>query len=521
MADLRISDLPALGSSELQAADVLPIADLSASETKKITASNLVLDGITLLADGSIPGAKVNFTTAAGSIGTTELADSSVTAAKLADSSSAVVVTALPATGDFIGQIAIDTSTSEIKSYIWDGTVWSLTSGILNVTGSNSGLVNTEVVISNHAAAVSASIDDTTAAAQFLAGPTGSAGSVSARTIVSNDLPLASAARGAVAVNGNGLALNGEVISIDNTVVANTGTKQLVNYDSKGLVTGGSVITPTDLPVATESAVGVVRPDTTSLSVDSLGEISHVNTIGAGSGIKVEFDENGHVTGSLPLQESDIPNLSTSKIISGTFGASFITDRTVSSEKLSDYSIAYVQEVVPSIATTESHIGMLWLQESTSSLHMWNGNSWYPVSFGRLAQQNLRYAGTIDAGTGLIVGVTPLGISAGYSIGDSLSTATDELAGIYFIVNTSGGGPGSNISVAPGVSFENGDLILCNGLAAGWTRVKASSAGISGITVLNDLLDVTITNPAADSLLKLNGLSSQWEAVTIIDAGTY
>jgi hypothetical protein len=521
MADLRISDLPELGSSELQAADVLPIADLSASETKKITASNLILDGITLLANGSIPGAKVNFTTAAGSIGTTELADSSVTAAKLADSSSAVVVTALPATGDFIGQIAIDNSTAEIKTYIWDGTVWSLTSGILNVTGSNSGLVNTEVVIANHSAAVSASIDDTTAAAQFLAGPTGSAGAVNARTIVSNDLPLASSARGAVAVNGNGLVLNGQVLSIDNTVVANTGTKQLVNYDSKGLVTSGSVITPADLPVATASAVGVVRPDTTSLSVDSLGEITHVNTVGAGSGIKLNFDQNGHVTGSLPLQESDIPSLSTSKIISGTFGASYITDRTISNEKLSDYSIAYVQEVIPSIAATESHIGMLWLQESTSALHMWNGNSWLPVSFGRLAQQNLRYSGTIDASTGFINGVTPLGISAGYSIGDNLGSATDAKAGIYFIVNTPGGGPGSNIPESPGVSFENGDLILCNGLAAGWTRIRASAAGISGITVLNDLLDVTITTPAADSLLQLNGSSSQWEAVTTIDAGTY
>ena len=46
----------------LAAEDVLPITDVSASETKKIKAGNLIKDGIDNLPNNSIPGDKVEFT---------------------------------------------------------------------------------------------------------------------------------------------------------------------------------------------------------------------------------------------------------------------------------------------------------------------------------------------------------------------------------------------------------------------------------------------------------------------------
>ena len=59
MPDLEISKLPALAGDNLQASDPVPLSDLSASETKKITVKDLVQAGIGLIDNGSIPSDKV------------------------------------------------------------------------------------------------------------------------------------------------------------------------------------------------------------------------------------------------------------------------------------------------------------------------------------------------------------------------------------------------------------------------------------------------------------------------------
>jgi hypothetical protein len=92
MADLRISELAALAGGDLAAGDLLAIADVSASETKKITVVDLVGNATTLIADATIPGAKILFGTAEipgtaledGAVDTLQLAADAVTAAKLA-----------------------------------------------------------------------------------------------------------------------------------------------------------------------------------------------------------------------------------------------------------------------------------------------------------------------------------------------------------------------------------------------------------------------------------------------------
>jgi hypothetical protein len=76
MADLKISELSALAGANLVAADELAIVDDSASETKKITVSDLIANGVTLISDDTIPGAKILF--AAGDIATAALADDAV-----------------------------------------------------------------------------------------------------------------------------------------------------------------------------------------------------------------------------------------------------------------------------------------------------------------------------------------------------------------------------------------------------------------------------------------------------------
>ena len=61
MADLQITQLPELGSAQLQATDPIAVADVSATETKKITAKNLVQRAIALVDTASIPATALSY----------------------------------------------------------------------------------------------------------------------------------------------------------------------------------------------------------------------------------------------------------------------------------------------------------------------------------------------------------------------------------------------------------------------------------------------------------------------------
>jgi hypothetical protein len=82
MADLKITGLDPLAEGSIQSTDVLAIADISATETKKVTVKDLVAAAAQFLDAGDIPAAKVGSGISAGS-----LADGSVTNVKLANDS--------------------------------------------------------------------------------------------------------------------------------------------------------------------------------------------------------------------------------------------------------------------------------------------------------------------------------------------------------------------------------------------------------------------------------------------------
>jgi len=69
--------------------------------------------------------------------------------------------------------------------------------------------------------------------------------------------------------------------------------------------------------------------------------------------------------------------------------------------------------------------------------------------------------------------------------------------------------------------------LLCHGISAGWVRIDTLSgagggSGGSGSSVshLDDLLDVTLTSPAAGDILQFSA-GGQWLNVKFTDAGTY
>lgn len=500
MADLRISELAALAGANLAAGDLLPIADVSASETKKITVTDLVGNATTLIADATIPGAKILFSanTIAGSalqnssVTATQLANDAVTAAKLADESSVDLVTTLPASGAFVGQIALDTDDSKI--YCWNGTSWvsvKAAGSVNSVIGSSSGVVNISVSTVGDEVTISTTLDNTSAAAQFLAGPTSAAGAVSYRTIAAGDLPTATtSAKGAVIVNGNGLTLSGSTIAINNTVTAETVNYHVVRYNANGLVTGGRAIIAGDLPLATSSTVGVVKPGD-GLAVDGTGTLDHSNSVAAGTGVKVTFDAQGHVTATGSLVAADIPNLDTAKITTGTFGSSRIAADAITGDKIADYANALFGEVQP----TAEHIGQFFFNPITRDLFLWDGNVYQPVG---ISAGEIILAGTYDASTNLLDSVTAEGSAAGFTTGQALPAASSGNNRYYAVVSQTGTG----VAPAPVATLEPPDILLSNGtsyiLIETSETITAQVASNVAFTPYGDIVSTNVQGAIAE-----------------------
>ena len=478
MADLKISELNALAGADLVSADVVAVVDNSASETKKLTVGDLIANGVTVISDATIPSAKILF--AAGAVDTAELAasavetakinDSAVTAAKLANNSSVTLVSTLPGSGSFIGQLALDTD--DDKLYAWDGSAWDSVKGagsINVVNGSTTGEVNIVASTSGDTVTISATLDDTTAAAQFLAGPTGAGGTVGYRAIIGTDLPTASTtAKGGVIVNGNGLTMSSDTIAIDNTVTAETSENHIVQYDANGLITGGRAIVAADVPNATSTTVGVIKPGS-GLGVTGAGELNHDNSVTAGTASKVTFDTEGHITGTESLVAADIPNLDAAKITTGTLPTARIASDAVTAEKLADKSTTTIAETTPAGGT---FIGQGHLNSISGDFLIWDGNVWQPigVSVGEIV-----LAGTYDASTNTMATVTSEGTSLSFTVGSALPPASSANKGFYVVVSEGGTGT----APAPTIALNPPDFLLSTGTA--YTEIDVSSTVVSQI----------------------------------------
>jgi hypothetical protein len=489
MADLKISELSALAGSNLASGDLVAVVDDSASETKKLTIGDLIANGVTLISDSTIPGAKITF--AAGGIATADIADSAiqtakinddaVTAAKLANNSSVNLVTTLPASGDFTGQLALDTDDN--KLYAWDGSAWQSLKGAgsLNAaTGSTTGVVNIVATTTGDTVAISATLDDTSAANQFLAGPTSAAGTAAYRTIDSTDLPTASSsAKGAVVVNGEGLRMDSDTIEVDNDVTAST-THHVVTYSAKGLVTGGRAITSADVPAATSSAKGAVIPGT-GLAVDGSGNLNHSNSVTAGTYTKVTVDAQGHVSTGDTLAADDIPAIPASKITSGTFGTGLLGSNIVTGNKLADQSVTKFggASATDNVVTFPDgdYKGQFFYDEKNADLYVYTGTSYVPIT---VISGNLINAGAYNASTNLLTSVTTAGSAAGFTAGSALPSPAVTNLNYYVVVDTSGTGSGA----APAVALAPPDMLISLGTGSTFSLIDVSNA-IAGQTAAN------------------------------------
>ena len=526
MADKKISELTAL-TGALNTADALAIADDSASQTKKINPKVLLEQAFQLADDDSLPASKLSgIGIPDGSVTTTKLADDAVTGAKLADNSSLIVAASQP-TAQFVGQGWLNTSDN--KTYFWNGSAWvahKAAGSINSVSYANTDpAVGLAGLQTGDSLALDVALSDTSGPKQFLAGPTGTAGDVTARQIIGDDLPAATNTElGAVVVPaGDGLAVTGGSLSIDNTVVANDASNlHVVEYDSHGLVVGGRKINSSDLPKADAGSLGAVIPGT-GLTVDADGNINHTNNVSPGTGTKVNYDAQGHITGTTNLLVEDLPDIPGDKITGSDLSGGSIIDRSIEEIKLSDYSTCLIQEGQPS---SNYKLGQLWFTPSTNQLRVYSrgssGDLWLSVGFGALQAQNLRWAGTVNADTSTITTLTDIGVSEGLTAGGPIPTPSDELSGLYFVVDTAG----SSITI-PNVNGDlctEGDWILYIDQAQGAIHLDISAGGGGGgggASKLNDLTDVDLNTVEDDQLLQYDAFTGMWKNVSLISGGTF
>ena len=484
----------AIGSSELadSSVDTAAIQD-SAITTIKINNAAVTNDKLA----GSIAGTKLIDAT----ITSTQLGTNSVTSTELADNAVDTAAIATSAVTNVKIASGID------GSKITDGTILPVKLNAsnldrsINVSGDNLGINN---AVSGGASARNGITYNNEGLI------------TSTAALVASDLPEATtSAIGAVSVpTAGGLSVtNLGAISITNSVTA--ATRSGITYNAQGLITSTVALAAADLPVATTTAIGAMKVPTASapLAVDGNGVLSIADSgIAAGTYEKVTVNAKGIITAGTDLAAVDIPDLDAAKVTTGQFATARIADNAITMDQVGNNAISFIQEAQPAI--TDLPTGVYWLQESTGQLRIFNGNSWFSVGFGRLAEENLRFSGTFNATNGLIVTLTTFGTSAGFSVGNAIPTGTASLTGCYFVCVT----PGNGTAVVPSTSFDAGDWCLCMGLND-WDRIDTLS-GPGSVSSLDDLSDVTIDTPTAGQFFEYAS-DGQWKNVSEIAGGTY
>jgi hypothetical protein len=411
---------------------------------------------ITLSGDATGTGtAGIAVTIAAGAVGTSKIADSGVTTvkvadgaitgAKLADNSAAIVATAAPVSaGSYVGQQYLDATTN--IEYTWTGEEWRQQAGLTTVTFPTDALFAYDVDLSVANAVTVSGTLNTQPATLFFAGPVTGA----------DDSPTFRA------------------------------------------------IATTDLPVATNSTLGIAGPGS-GLTINSNGIIDHSNNIDNGTYYKVTVDGNGHVTsGTTVLIAGDIPSLDASKITTGTFASAFIAEDAIDGTKIADRIVCNFGETRPSAG---EFVGQFFYDPINQDTYVWDSNVWQPISVTAGA---IVLAGLYDASVNEIVSLTGAGAAvSGFTISGAIPVAESGNSGYYFLVNASGVGSGN----APNVTLIPPDLIISDGTL--WYEVDVSSSyvsqnadsisftpvsGITGETVQAAVVEVSNNSKAASNI---------------------
>jgi hypothetical protein len=402
VADQKITQLTQLSEASVAAIDVLPIVDISANETKKVTAKDLFEAGATLADSASIDLAKLNQSSTT-KLGTVALVDDAITAAKLANDSSINYGPTEPSTDNFEGRGHVNNSTKYLKVY--DGTVYQQV--IAPTAGIEDLAVTTGKLAAN--AVTTAKIDATGLGTAAIANLAITAAKIADATITSAKFVAGSVDAAAIATNAVGAdeladnAVDTAAIASGAVIEAKLGTGSVTETKiGTGAVTVTKIadasITYTKLNLADGSIPG------SKLAADSVG----AGQLAADS-VNTSELINSAVTGAKIADGT----ITSAKFVAGAVDSAAIGTNAVGADELADNAVDTAAIVAS--AVTEAKISSAAVTETKLATAA--------VTVTKIADGSITYA-KLNLANGSIPGakLAADAVGAGQLAADSVST---------------------------------------------------------------------------------------------------
>jgi hypothetical protein len=363
------------------ATDVLPIADISASQTKKVTAKDLVDAGLDLIDVSSIDLDKLDQASVT-KLGTTALADDAVTAAKLAHDSSIAVQTTAPSTDNFEGRGYFNSTSGNLQ--VFNGSAYQQvivpTAGIGDLQVSTGkladGAVTTAKVTALGTAAyadssvTTAKIADGAVTGAKIANDTITATQVAPNAIGASELAdnaVDTAAIVDLAVTaaklGDGAVTTaklGDLAVTDAKIAAATITYGKLNL-ADGAVPGGKL---------TDATVTGAKLAASAVGTAAVADAAITTAKVADSAITTAKVADAAIT----TAKVDAAGLAAAAIATDAITTAKVLDGAITAAKLADDSATIVQAGTP--VGSGDFEGQQWFDTNTSVQYVWDSTAW-------------------------------------------------------------------------------------------------------------------------------------------------
>lgn len=395
MADQRITQLTELTEAAVAANDVLPISDISASQTKKVTVKSLIEAGYTLSDSGSIDLGKLDQSSAT-KLGASALATGAVTAAKLANDSSIAVDTTAPVTDNFEGRGYYNSSTGVLQVYsagAYANISASVGTGAVDTPQLANGAVTTAKI--NAAGLATAAIADDAITTAKVADD-----AITADQLATNSVTADAIAAGAVGSS----ELASDAVTYDK--LQNTSSTDVVlgrssagggNVEEITCTSAGrSVIGAADAAAQrTALGLGTLATQSGTFSGTHSGTSSGTNT--GDQTIQLTGDVTGIGTGAFA---ATIVNdaVTTAKINGNAVTTAKIADDAVTSAKLADNSTAQTGTGAPT--GSGAFTAQEYIDTASGITYYWDGAAWQNKAVS-IPAATTSVTGTVKVGSGL------------------------------------------------------------------------------------------------------------------------